>query len=525
MFASDDHGRARTIGLAVACLGMAMTFLNITATTSVLAPIQRDLHASSTAFVWIAGTYAMVVASLVLSAGTLGDLVGRRRAFMAGAVAMGAGSLTTALADSATMVIAGEALMGLGGALVLPNSLAIVTHAFTDPHQRTTAVGAWTAVSGLALAIGPIVAGVLLASFSWHAVFGANVALAAVVLVLAPRYVEDSRLAGRRLDVPGLALAAVAIGALNYAVITGGDAGFGDGKVVGAFAIAVIAGVLFVSVELRRRSPMLKLELFGGGSFTVANVVGFVGQFGFVAVALTEVLWFERIEGLSVLATGVRLLPLMVPYVVVSAGAASVARRKGFKVTIVAGLTLLAAAAVLAVAQATGTPYGVIAVMLAIFGTAFGLVLPPTTAAAVISVPHAEGGMASAAVNMFRQVGGALGASITGTILTSGFASRLPDELAGHGVPHAAIPGIANAAGHGASADAAPHALRERIAAAAGDAFAGALHVAVLVPGIAAALAALAAAWWLANRPSAAPAARIAPPAGARVVEAASPTT
>jgi DHA2 family multidrug resistance protein-like MFS transporter len=407
---------------------MMMTFLNITQTISTLAPLQADLGVSSAQLVWVASAYSMVVASLVLSAGTLGDILGRRGVFAAGTVVLGAGSLIVYLAAGPIAVIAGQATMGVGGALILPNSLAIVTHAFTDPHERTTAVSIWAAVSGVGLAIGPLTAGGLLEAFSWHSVFLVNVALAVVVLALTPAFVTDSRHPDRRLDAPGLLLAIAAIGSLNYGVIQGGHNGFTTGPVVAALAVAAVAAMAFVGVELRSRTPMLRLSLFRNRSFSTANVVAFVAQYGAVSVPLLQVLYFERIRHESILTTGLLVLPLMAAYVLVSSVAARIVRRAGFKSTIAAGLLLSVTGALLMLTQQPDTPVAMIGVVIAMFGAGLGLILPPSTAAAVISVPHQEGGMASAAVNMFRQVGGTLGASITGTIVTSGVAT--PDGFA-----------------------------------------------------------------------------------------------
>jgi DHA2 family multidrug resistance protein-like MFS transporter len=453
--ASTSDAR-RWAGFVVVCLGMMMTFLNVTQTVSTLGPLQQDLHVSSADLVWVASIYSMVVASLVLSAGTVGDILGRRAVFAAGTAAMGAGSLVVFLATGPIGVIAGQAIMGVGGALILPNSLAIVTHAFTDAHERTSAVSIWVAVSGVGLAIGPLTAGLLLEVFSWHSVFLVNVVLAGAVLVLTPAFVADSRQPARRLDLPGLVLAIVAIASLNYAVIAGAGA---------AFALSAAAILAFVAVEARSPAPMVHLRLFRISSFSTANVVGLVGQYAFVGIALAQVLYFERIRHDSILATGVRLLPLMATYVVVSSVAARIVRRAGFKATIGTGLLLSATGALLMIAQQPATSYAGTAVLLAVFGAGAGLILPPSTATAVVSVPHSDGGMASATVNMFRQVGGTLGASITGTILTSGLASRGPT-------------------------------------ASVGDAFAGALHLAVLIPGLAGLAAAAATVAFIHSRPA-----------------------
>jgi DHA2 family multidrug resistance protein-like MFS transporter len=415
-----ESGARRWAGLVVVCLGMMMTFLNITETVATLVPLRSDLHISSAALVWVASIYTMVVASLVLSAGTLGDILGRRAVFAAGTATLGAGSLLVLVAPGPAVVIAGQAIMGVGGAIILPNSLAIVTHAFTDAHERTTAVSIWVAMSGVGLAVGPLAAGGLLQAFSWHSVFLVNVVLAVVVLVLTPGLVPDSRHPHRRLDLPGLLLAITAIAPLNYAVIEGGHNSFGRTDVVAALALAALGTIAFVAVETRSRTAMLHLPLFRIRSFSTANVAGFIGQYAFVGIAIAQVLYFEQIRRDSILHMGVHVLPMMVAYVVVSSISAQVVRRVGSKATIATGLVLSALAMLLMIDQQPTTSYTEIGVVLTLFGAGAGLLLPPSTATAVVSVPHQEGGMASATVNMFRQVGGALGASITGTILTGG---------------------------------------------------------------------------------------------------------
>jgi DHA2 family multidrug resistance protein-like MFS transporter len=491
----------RWIGLIVACLGQVVMFVNITQTIAILAPIQQDLHVSSSTLVWMASIYSVMVASFVLFAGTVGDIVGRRRTFALGVFLLGAGSLTACLSQGSTGVLAGETIMGLGGAAVLPNSLSIVTNLFTDAHERTRAIGIWAAVSGIGLGFGPIAAGVILERYSWHAVFLVNVVLAAIVLLLAPRFVAESRYPGRHLDPPGLVLGVAAIGALNYGVIDGGHSGFGSTRAVWAFVVAALALVAFILVEARTRTPMLKLRLFRIPSFATANVVALIVQYGFVATAFAQVLYLERVRHESILRMGLLLLPLMVAYVIFSPMAAPLARAIGFKATMGIGALLAAAGALLMINQDPSTSLVTVGILMAMFGAGAGLILPPVTAVSVISVPDADGGMASATVNLFRQVGGTLGSTITGTILTSGLTSRLPDQLTGRGLPRSVAEKLTAAVSSGAPASSASAALRKTITAAVGEAFSGALHLAVLIPGTAILAGGAAAVVLIRNRP------------------------
>jgi EmrB/QacA subfamily drug resistance transporter len=488
-------------GLGVVCLGTTMTLLNLTATVTALGPIQQSLNASSAEVIWIASAYAMAVASLVMSAGSLGDRFGRRRVFALGAAVLGLGSLVSFLAGSPGLVIAGQAIAGVGGAMVIPNSLAIVTHAFDDAHERSGAVAIWATVSGFGLAIGPIVTGGLLEAFSWHSVFLVILILAAALVLATPVLVPESRRPGRRLDLPGLGLAVVTVAALNYAVIEGGNDGFSAPQIIAGFAVAAAAVIIFIVVEQRSPAPMLSLRFFRSPTFGAANVASLVVQYAFVGIAVAQVLWLEQVKGDSILFTGVQLLPLMVLFIITSVPAGRLARRAGFKVTISLGLALIAVSALLLIVQNPGTGTAVTAVLLAILGAGCGLALPSTVAAAVISVPHADGGMASGSVNMFRQLGGALGASITGTIITTGLASRLPGELARHAVPAGDRAGVAQAIAAGRPASGVPASLIPGIQAAAGDAFADAMHVADLCVGIGAVVLTVIALAFVASRP------------------------
>jgi EmrB/QacA subfamily drug resistance transporter len=508
----------RWLGLSIVCFGTMMSFLNITQTVSVLGPIQRDLHTTPSDLVWIASVYSMAVASLVLSAGTFGDLFGRRRVFATGAAVLGAGSLLTFLAQSPSVVIAGQAIAGVGGAMVIPNALALVTHAFTDPHERSGAVGIWATVSGVGLAVGPLTAGGLLRVFSWHSVFLINVGVALVVLLLTWPLVTESRHPTRKLDPFGLVLAVIAVGALNYGVIEGGNDGFTSTRIIVSFIVTVVAVIGFVVAESRRASPMLQLSLFRNPSFAVANFVAFIAQYAFVGIAVAQVLWFEQVRDASILSTALRILPLMGVYVLTSWPAGRLARQYGFKLTVSSGLLLIAVATFLMTQQTPQTSSLATAVLLGVLGVGCGFALPSSIAAAVISVPHTEGGMASASVNMFRQIGSALGASVTGTIITTGIASRLPAQLASRGVPAGARPAIT----HAVVADQSPHGtsanLLSAIESAAGSSFASSLHVAVVSVAIGAVVVGAGAVVWLANRPApasgAAPAAEAEPETG-----------
>ncbi|NIZ90090.1 MFS transporter [Kineococcus rubinsiae] len=423
-------------GVAVACLGMTMSFLTITATVSSLSAIQADLGLSSVQLVWVSSAYPLALAALVLSAGTLGDVLGRRRVFQAGSLVLAAGAVVTATAGSAGAVVTGEVVMGAGAALVVPNSLALVAGTFGDPARRASAVGVWAACSGIGLAVGPLSAGLLLASSGWHAVFLVDVVVAVVVLAAAPLVLPDTRVPGRVLDVPGTLAAFVAVSALVVGVVEVGSDGLTGAVPVAAGALAVLALLAFVAIERRSSHPVVDLALFRSRRFTTALVVAAVALFAFTGVALVLVLDLQRVHGVTGLGSGWRLLGLMGPYVVVSALAARVVRRAGVRPTLVTGLLLTAAGALLARATGPQTSFALTWPGYLLVGVGLGLLIAPTTAAALAGLDAARTGMAGATLTTVRQVGAALGGSVLGTVVTRGYADRL---RSGAGDPTAAF--------------------------------------------------------------------------------------
>jgi DHA2 family methylenomycin A resistance protein-like MFS transporter/DHA2 family multidrug resistance protein-like MFS transporter len=478
------------------CLGAMTTFLLITASVSALSAIQDDLHVSPTGLVWIPSAYTLLVACLVMSAGTIGNLYGRKRAFLTGAAFLILGSLTVYAATGMAGVVAGQLVSGIGGALVLPNSLAILGAAFPDPHRRTEVVTVWAASSGIGLAVGPLIAGALLDRFHWHTVFLSTAVLAVVTMAVAA-FVAESRSPGGRLDVPGQILAVLGIAALVYALIEGGHDGYAAPRILLAWCVAVVALTGFVLVERAARTPMLDVALFRSASFSAVMFVAAVSLFGFTGVSILSVLFYERVQRLSALDVGWRLLALFGMYVVVAYAAGRLIRRTGFKLPLTLGFVLGAAAAAGLATVGPGTPYSRVWWLYALFGAASGMVAAPSTAAALVSVSHERAGMASGAVNAFRQVGSVTGSSLLGALLAGRLRSQLPDRLEAHGVPRAAWPAVEHAVSSGRSDGAAP----PNVTAAVGDAFTSGVHTGMAVIAVVFLCAALASALLVRNRP------------------------
>lgn len=402
--------------VAVACLGMTTSFLTITATTTALTSIADDLGLGPVELVWTSSAYSLALAALVLSSGALGDLLGRRTVFQTGTAVLGIGAVVTATAGSAGVVILGEVVMGAGAALIVPNSLALVAGAFTDPQRRASAVGVWAACSGVGLAVGPIVAGAVLAAWSWHLVFLVDVLVAVVVLVAAPFVLPNPRVAGRGVDVPGTLLATAAVAGLVVTVVEGGRAGSAAPVPLVAAVVTVTAALGFVAVERRRENPVVRFDVFATPRTAAALLVSGVALFSFTGLGLLATLQMQRGQGLTPLASGVRLLALMAAYVVVSSLAAAVVRGVGVRVTLGGGLTSTLVGVL--VLHGAGTDYAPTAVGFVLVGTGLGLLIAPTTALVLGGVAPELTGMAGSVVTTVRQIGAALGGSVLGTVVT-----------------------------------------------------------------------------------------------------------
>jgi EmrB/QacA subfamily drug resistance transporter len=474
----------RWAGVLSVCLGVMMAFVNITATVSALRAVQTDLHAAPSQLVWISSAYSLLVVSLVMSAGTLGDLVGRRRVFLIGALVFAVGSALAAAAPSTGPLIAAESLMGVGGAALLPTSLSIVSHTFPDPHERTTAISVWAAFSGIGLAVGPVVAGLLLGHFSWHAVFLTNVGLGVVVLVLVPLFAPESRHPSRRLDPAGVGFGTVSLAAGTYAIIEGASAGYTAPEIIAGYIVTAVALALFIRAELRHHDPMLDVRLFRNRSFAAVMAVTAATMFGFVGIALLSVLYLGNVRAASALATAVRLLVMFGTYVIVTAIAARLVRRVGFTVMLAGGLLAMGAGALALLATGPFTGFGAMWPGLLLAGIGSGLLVAPATAAAVNSVAPRQAGMASGTVNMFRQLGSVLGPSVLGTVVTTRFPRNLDGRLAARGVPAPVRQQIVEGATHGASASGVPAALRGTVTDSVARAFTDATHLGLLIGGI-----------------------------------------
>jgi DHA2 family methylenomycin A resistance protein-like MFS transporter len=432
-----------------------MVMLDNTVVNVALPSIQRELEAEVSGLALVLDAYILVFASLLLTAGSLGDRYGRRRVFRIGLVVFTASSALCGLAPSLPALVAGRALQAVGAAALLPSSLAILTAAFPDPRERVQAIGLWSGVSAMALAAGPVVGGLLTDALGWRWVFYVNLPVGVAAFVVAGRVVAESRDPGaRRLDLPGLLLGSLGLAGVTLGLIESNQRGWGSPEIVGPLAVGVALLAAFGIAEGRRRQPMLSLRLFRDRAFSTANAVVLLAGFALLGFVFFNTLYFQAVQGWSPLQAGLRSLPNTLAVVVSAPLAGRLASRYGYRVPVGAGLLLAAAALWALTGIEVGTPYTQLWWKLAMLGAGLGLSISPATAAGVAAMPGAQAGVASAVITTSRQVGGALGVAVLGAVAAARYGGATPEAdpaafLAG---VHAAYLVAAAALGAGAVA-------------------------------------------------------------------------
>jgi DHA2 family methylenomycin A resistance protein-like MFS transporter len=409
--------RTNSLLLLGLSLGYFIVLLDMTVLNVALPAIRRDLGGGFAGMQWAANAYTIVYACLLLAAGSLADRFGAKRLFIAGLAVFLAASVLSAAAPTLAVLIAARALLGVGGAALLPASMALFAHAFPEPAARARALGVWASVSGIAMAAGPLVGGVLVDSLGWRSIFLLNVPIALVsIAVAAVGTQETSRRRETSFDGGGQLTAIVAVGALTFALVQGGVIGWSAPPVVAAFVASAAGAALFVLFEARGKSPMLPLGLFRIADFSVGMAAGFAVNFAFSGLLFLLSLYFQQTLGYSAFATGLAFLPFMLPPAFNPMLTGRLVGRIGAKTPAVLGFALLAVGTLLLLWAKDDSSYliALIAQLLAGFGVSFAL--PALIAAVVSAAPKEQAGIASGALNSSRQLGAALGVALLGTI-------------------------------------------------------------------------------------------------------------
>jgi EmrB/QacA subfamily drug resistance transporter len=421
----------RWIVLGVMCLSLLLIVMDNTIVNVALPTLQRDLDASTTQLQWVVDAYILVFAGLLLTMGSLGDRFGRRGALAIGLAIMGTGSILSAFANDADQLIATRALMGVGGAMIMPATLSIITNVFTDRRERAQAIAIWSATAGAAVAIGPVTGGWLLEHFWWGSVFLVNVPVVVVALVLGQLFVPTSRdPAAPPIDVPGALLSIAGLVVLVWAIIEG-PGGWTDPEILGAFALAAVLLGTFILWERWTRFPMLDVSFFRNPRFSAASgaiMLTFFAMFGSLFL-LTQFL--QSILGYTPLEAGIRLLPMAGVMIVLSPLSAKVVERIGSKIVVASGLSIAAIGLIIASRLTPGASYPEVLASLVVLAAGMALVMPPATESIMGSLPPAKAGVGSAVNDTTRQVGGALGVAVLGSVMSSTYGPRVSDAISG----------------------------------------------------------------------------------------------
>ena len=415
---AEENRKWWTLG-AVA-FGLFMIMLDNTVVNVALPSIQRDLHISVEELEWIVNGYALTFAVLMLTGGKLADLLGRRLIFVAGLAIFTASSLACGLADSAAMLIGARVVQGVGAALMNPATLSIITATF-PPRQRGMAIGIWAGVSAMALAIGPLVGGILAEKISWGWIFFINVPVGILGIVVARLVITESRDTSQeqRLDLPGLAASAVGLFALTYALIEANNYGWTSARILSLFAVAVAGLAVFVLLETRQRVPMLDVSLFKNPTFAGANLVMLMIALAMFGVFFYVSIFMQNVMGYSAIQAGASFLPMTLLITIVAPIAGKRSDAVGSRWLMAAGMTLLGLSLVVFSRLDPGDGFWNLFPGLVLGGIGMGLSMTPTTAAVMGSVQVDKAGVGSAVLNSMRQVGGSLGIALMGAIVLS----------------------------------------------------------------------------------------------------------
>lgn len=484
---TSASGASRWVVLAVLSGCLAVIAVDNTIVNVALPSLQEDLDASTAQLQWVVDAYSLLFAGTLLTAGSLGDRIGRRRILVAGLVIFAVASLAATLASSAMALTVCRGLMGIGGAAIMPSTLSLLSQVFPNPAERARAIGIWAATAGAAVAIGPILGGVLLEHFSWHAVFAVNPVLVVPLLAAVVLLVPESRDPQRpRLDPVGAVLSTAGLVAVVYAVVEAPDQGVGV-VTVGMAVLGVVLLGAFVVWERRSDHPMLPMTFFANRTFSVS-----VGAVAVVYFALMGAMFFvpqylQLVRGDSPLASGIGVLPLAGGFLVASLASARVGVAVGARATVVSGMALVAGGLGAASFIGADSPASLLGVTLGVVGVGLGLVLPQATNGILGSVPRERSGIASAVNDATSELGGSLGVAVLGAVLTTRYRSAIDDAVADAGAAASELPAEVLEAVReslGSAVLAAPRAggeLATAIAETAGRAFTSGMGLALMV--------------------------------------------
>ncbi|MGQ5637313.1 MULTISPECIES: MFS transporter [unclassified Streptomyces] len=421
--------RRRLLVLAICCMSLLIVSLDNTVLNVALPSLQRDLHASTSGLQWTIDAYTLVLASLLMLAGSTADRIGRKRVFMSGLVVFSVGSLLCSLAPNLSLLVIFRMVQAVGGSMLNPVAMSIITNTFTDARERARAIGVWGAVVGISMAAGPLVGGLLVQSVSWRAIFWINLPVGLAALVLTLRFVPESRAPkARRPDPLGQILVIALFGSLTYAIIEAPDSGPAAVAPYAAIALAALLGLLWY--EPRREEPLIDLRFFHSAPFSGATVIAISAFAALGGFLFLSTLYLQNVRGLDALHAGLWMLPMAAPTFLCAPLSGRLVGSRGPRLPLLIAGTAMTASGALFAAFEAETSNATLLVGYVLFGIGFGFVNAPITNTAVSGMPRAQAGVAAAVASTSRQLGQTLGVAVVGAVLASGIhASAIRDTF------------------------------------------------------------------------------------------------
>ncbi len=418
---SDGLSRHRRIGILLICsMSLLIVGLDVTIVNVALPSIGRDFHAPLSGLQWTVDAYTLVLASLLMLSGSTADRFGRRRTFVIGLVTFAAGSLLCSLAPNLPTLIVFRMVQAVGGSMLNPVAMSIITNTFTIPRERAQAIGVWAAVVGVSMALGPVVGGLLVTSVGWRSIFWINIPVGLVAVVLALRYIPESKApVARKVDVPGQIFVITLLSSLTYGIIEAPDRGWSSPAILGAFAVAAVSLVALVIREHRAREPLIDLRFFRSIPFSSATVIAVAAFAALGGFLFLNTLYLQDVRGLSALQAGIDTLPMAAMTMLLPPLSGRIVGRRGARIPLVIAGTALGAACLMLVGLNATTPFTWLFTSYVIFGIGFGFVNAPITNAAVSGMPRAQAGVAAAIASTSRQIGQTLGVAVVGALVSS----------------------------------------------------------------------------------------------------------
>ncbi|MFE9054451.1 MFS transporter [Streptomyces mutabilis] len=411
--------RRRMLVLAICCMSLLIVSIDNTILNVALPAMQRDLHASTSGLQWAIDAYTLVLAALLMLAGSTADRIGRKRVFMTGLVVFTLGSLLCSLAPDLSSLVVFRMIQAVGGSMLNPVAMSIITNTFTDPRERARAIGVWGAVVGISMAAGPLVGGLLVESVGWRSIFWVNLPVGLAALLLTLRFVPESRAPkARRPDPLGQLMVIVLFGSLTYAIIEAPNAGFTAVLPFAALALAALLGLLLY--EPRRAEPLIDLRFFRSAPFSGATVIAVSAFAALGGFLFLSTLYLQNVRGLSALHAGLWMLPMAVPTFLCAPLAGRLVGSRGPRVPLLIAGGALTVSGVLFAAFEAETSDATLFTGYVLFGVGFGFVNAPITNTAVSGMPRAQAGVAAAVASTSRQLGQTLGVAVVGAVLAAG---------------------------------------------------------------------------------------------------------